>query len=48
MMTPRKRSIRLVAGLALIFSQQEFIDEAVRASSNVNLMTGLSVDLHSF
>mgnify|MGYP007042281581 CR=1 FL=1 len=47
-MTPRKRSLRLVAGLALISSQQEFIDEAVRANPRINLMTGLWLDLHSF
>jgi hypothetical protein len=47
-MTPHKRNLRLVAGLALISSQQEFVDEAVRANSKINLMTRLLPDLHSF
>ncbi len=47
-MTPLKRRLRLVAGLALISSQQEFIDQAVRANSKINLMTGLLPYLHSF
>jgi hypothetical protein len=42
------RSLRLVAGLALISSQQEFIDEAVRANSEIKLMTGLLPDLDYF
>jgi hypothetical protein len=47
-MTPRKRNLRLVAGLALISSQQKFIDEAVKANSKTNLMIGRLPDLHSF
>jgi len=39
MMILRKRSLRLVAGLALVSSQQEFIDEAVRANSEIDMMS---------
>jgi hypothetical protein len=46
-MTPLKRSLRLVAGLALMSSRQEFIDEAARANSKINLTTGLLPYLHS-
>ncbi len=47
-MIPRKRSLRLIAGLALISSPQEFINEVVRTNSKISLMTGLLPDLHSF
>jgi len=47
-MTPLNRSLRLVAGLALISSQWEFIGEVVRANSEIDRITGLLPDLHSF